>query len=94
MEKEKEKKKITAVVRYAWYLGACGYCSETWILFCVWWWFPMLECSGVSAVRGKGGRGFYGRWVFMRVSDKICVDVKSFKCVQVGSFFFGNAIFA
>ena len=28
----------------------------------------MLECSGLDAVRGKGGRGFYGRWVFMRVS--------------------------
>jgi len=28
----------------------------------------MLESSGLSAVRGWGGRGFYGWWVFMRVS--------------------------
>ena len=28
----------------------------------------MLECLGLSVVRGKGGRGFYERWVFMRVS--------------------------
>jgi len=31
-QKKKEKLKITAVVMYAWYLGACGYCSEAWIL--------------------------------------------------------------
>ena len=28
----------------------------------------MLECLGLSAVRGKEGAGFYERWVFMRVS--------------------------
>ena len=46
-----------------WYLGVCGYCSQAWILFCVWWWFPVLESSGLSAVRGvgrEGGRGFMG----------------------------------
>ena len=66
-KKEKKKEYITAVVRYAWYLGACGYCSEASIYF-VWWLFPMLECLRLSAVRGKGVRGIYGRWVFMRVS--------------------------
>jgi len=30
-QKKKERLKITAVVMYAWYLGACGYCSEAWI---------------------------------------------------------------
>jgi len=44
------KENITAVVRYAWYLGVCGYCSEAWSLFCVWWWFPVLESSGLSAM--------------------------------------------
>jgi len=28
----------------------------------------MLESSGLSAVRGGREEGFYGRWVFMRVS--------------------------
>jgi len=51
-EKETEKENITAVVRYVRYLGACGCCSEAWILFCVWWWIAMLEYSGLSAVRG------------------------------------------
>jgi len=48
----KRKGNITAVVRHAWYLGVCGYCNEAWILFCVWWWFPVLGCLGLSAVRG------------------------------------------
>jgi hypothetical protein len=52
-----EKKNVTALVRYMWYLGVCGFCSEVWILFCVWWWFPLLECSGLTAVRGEGGSG-------------------------------------
>jgi len=31
-QKKKDRLKITAVVMYAWCLGACGYCSEAWIL--------------------------------------------------------------
>ena len=61
--KRKKEENIAAVVRSAWYLGACSYCSEAWNLFCVWWWFPVLECLGLSAVRWQGGRGFYGQWV-------------------------------
>ena len=48
---EKEKENVPAAVRYAWYLGVCGYCSEAWILFCVWWWLPMLQCSGLYPVQ-------------------------------------------
>ena len=56
MWKRKRKENITAVVKYVCCLVACGYCSEAWILFCVWWWFSMLECYGLSVVRGSVGR--------------------------------------
>jgi len=31
----------------------------------------MLECSGLSVVRGKEGGGFYEQWVFMWVSKTV-----------------------
>jgi hypothetical protein len=63
----KGKENITAVVRYAWYLGAlvtlvgsgfyfvCGGGSLCW---------RVRVCLLLGARKG----GFYGRWVFMRVS--------------------------
>ena len=62
----KRKEIITAVVRYAWYLGVCGYCSEAWILFCV----VVVSYVGefVSVGGREGGFFFYGRWVFMGLS--------------------------
>ena len=66
-------KTITAVARYAWYLCACVYCSEVSILFCVWWRFPMLESSGLSAVRrgGQGGRVLWAVGLSEGVKDCI-----------------------
>ena len=54
----KRKEIITAVVRYAWYLGVCGYCSEAWILFCV------VVVSYVGEFVSVGGRegGVFFLW--------------------------------
>ena len=44
--------------RLSWSLRGIYVCAvnvgRSGILFCMWWWFLMLECSGLSAVRGKG----------------------------------------
>ena len=38
--------------------GVCVfYVVRPGFLFCVWWWFPVLECSGLSLVRRKEGGG-------------------------------------
>ena len=42
-------------------------------LFCVWWWFPALEYSGLSAVGGKEGGGVL-RVVGLYKGIKDCVQ--------------------
>ena len=54
MERE-ERRIITTLVKFAWCLGVCRYCRKVWVFYFVWWLFAVLEGSGLSAVRRKGG---------------------------------------
>jgi len=58
-ERKKRKKRKYRSCRKVCVVFRCVcYCSEAWVSFCVWWWFPLLECSGMSAVRVTEGGSF------------------------------------
>ena len=107
-QKKKEKLKITAVVMYAWYLGACGYCSEAWILCVVE--DPYVRVLGGCLLLGAKEGGFYGggslrgcqrfrsgiRFGF-RLSGCLRQTLCGCEIFQVclrGVLFYGSAVFA